>query len=303
MNGFTYNGVHSSEYNVYYTPDHAARWWKEAEFETYKKDVAWRHGGYRYGTSVNIREINLSCYFEEIDIATRERIRKWLGRNTSGTLVFDEMPFVYYKVAPANVVPGKIYEDTDESLSGTFTITFIAVDPFGYLTRKSNDGTEDDNAADYCGIIAAGLMPPAPSTSGNSFSVYNPGTEPCGLKIMLAGTCDNPIRFFNNANKTQCVISSLPSNGIILDIDGDTGMVKVYASLSSETYDNGFAYHDYGTVRLEPNTSDQIDSSAQNPYANINLISIEEKTVSGNWATPTTLSLSHLSIDYKPRLL
>ena len=263
MGGFTYNGVHCSTYGVDYAPDASARWWEGAEFETYKKDVAWRHGGYWYGNSVNIREIKLSCYFEEIDIATREKIRKWLGRTTSGKLIFDDTPFVYYNVRPDSVVPGQLYLDTNESYSGTFVVTFMATDPFGYLTRKYNTGSENDGAENYCGIITSGKMPAAPTTSTRTFYVYNPGTENCGMIIKVSGTASKPIRFFNQRNGTMCVINTLPSSGLILDLNGDTGMVKVYTSGSS-SFSNGFAYHDYGMVRLNPDDEyTSIDYTAQ----------------------------------------
>lgn len=287
MDGFSYNGIHCSSYGVYYVPDADARWFKEAEYEVYRKEVAWHHGGYMYGAFAKIRTFTVACYFEEITIATREQIRQWLRRDSSGQLVFDERPFVYYNVSPANVVPGKIYNDCGK-YSGVFTITFEAVDPFGYLTRKSNDGTEDDNAADYCGIIATSDMPAAPTVSSRAFDVYNPGTEACGLIITVGGSCDNHFRFFNTTNKTQCVISSLPGTGTVLECNGDTGFVKVYMPNTPEYYDNGFAYHDYGMVRLEPGLNEMV---------------IEEQSAPGEWVTPTTLSLSSIAIDYNPRLL
>ena len=287
MDGFTYKGIHCSTYGVEYAPSASDRWWDSPKFEIYKKDIPWGNRGYYYGNSVEIREIKIECYFEEITIAQREQIRKWLGRDTSGALVFDERPFVYYNVRPGNIVPGQLYCDNDK-YSGTMTITFMAIDPFGYLTRKSNAGTEDDNASDYCPIISSSDMPPAPTTSSRSFIVYNPGTESCGMTIRLSGTAGKPIRFFNSANNTQCVISSLPSNGLVLDIDGDTGFVKTYVNGSPTAYDNGFAYHDFGVVRLEPQS---------------NTITIQEKNTSGNWVTPTALSLTRIAIDYNPRLL
>ena len=287
MDGFTYKGIHCSTYGVEYAPSASDRWWDSPEFEIYKKDIPWGNRGYYYGNSVEIREIKLECYFEGITIAQREQIRKWLGRDTSGALVFDERPFVYYNVRPGNIVPGKLYCDNDK-YSGTMTITFIAVEPFGYLTRKSNAGTEDDNAEDYCPIIDTADMPAAPTISSTGFNVYNPGTEVCGLSIKLSGSASNPIRFFNSTNKTQCVFSSLPANGLIVDIDGDTGFVKTYAGLTPNTYENGFAYHDHGVVRLE---------------SGLNTISIEEQNAQGNWVTPSTLSLESIIIDYKPRLL
>jgi len=365
MSGFTYNGVHCSKYGVEYVPDASARWWKDAEFETYKKDISWRNGGYWYGSSVNIREIPMDCYFEEISTATREKIRKWLGRTTSGDLVIDDKPFVYYKVRPDGVVPGKLYNDMNDTYSGTFSVTFIATDPFGYLTRKSNSGSENDGAEDYCGIIATSMMPDAPTTSSRQFDVYNPGTQNCGLKICVAGTSSNPIRFINERNGTKCVISTLPSNGLILDMNGDTGMVKTYVSGSPNNFSNGCAYHDYGMIRLEAdetytdvsytavqngtnytvtpvgitvdagmiggyiqfndpatrnarivavNTSagtltctlggsGTFQTSGKMRLSTMNHIVIQEKNSNDGWVTPTSLTLTALTVDYDPRLL
>ena len=254
MSGFTYNGIHCGIYGVEYVPDASAKWWEEADFEIYKKDVAWRNGGYYYGNAANIRQIDLNCYFEEVSMATREKIRRWLGRDTAGKLILDDRPFVYYNVRPSKVVPGKIYLDTNETYSGTFTVSFIAEEPFGYLMRKSNDGTENDGAEDYCGLIATSLMPSAPTTSSRNFDVYNPGTEDCGLTIRISGSCSKPIRFINSRNATECVIDSLPSSNLILDIDGETGFVKTYSNNAPNNYSPGFAYHDHGIVRLFPNT-------------------------------------------------
>ena len=251
MSGFTYKGIHSSQFGVDYIPDAAAKWWDDPEFDNYTKNVSWKNGGYWYGTNVKIREIKLSCYFEEISMATREKIRRWFSRGASGELVFDDRPFVYYIVQPKDVVSGKIYLDNNDTFSGTFTIKFIATEPFGYLMRKSNTGTEDDNASDYCALLPAADMPAAPTTAGRVFDVYNPGTEPCGLSIVLAGSAEKPIRFYNTRNNTVCAINELPSNGLYLDINGDTGAVEVYISPSG-THENGYAYHDYGIVRLDP---------------------------------------------------
>ena len=294
MDGFTYNGIHCSTYGVYYIPDAEDRWFDDPEYEVAKKDVTWRNGGYFYGTYAKIRTFQLRCCFEEISTATREKIRRWLGRNTSGTLKFDDKQFVYYNVRPSAIVPGKIYLDTNESYSGTFTIKFMAEEPFGYLTRKS--GITSDHAEDYCGIVATASMPAAPTTSSRNFDVYNPGTEVCGLSIKLAGSCSNPIRFFNERNKTRCAISSLPSNSLYLDINGDTGNILTYLSTPNVGVEGGFAYHDQGFIRLEPD-------NVVNNTMTVNHIEIQEKNSQGNWVTPTSLSLTHISIDYNPRLL
>ena len=182
---------------------------------------------------------------------------------------------------------GQIYNDLGK-YSGTFTITFEAYDPFGYLTRKYNVGTENDNASDYCGLINYNEMPTAPGINSRGFSVYNPGTETCGMTIRISGNASHPIIFINNTNSTRCIISQMPGTSLMLDIDGDTGMVKVYSPRAASYWDNGFAYHDSGIVRLDPGS---------------NSIQIMEENDEGNWVTPDTLNMTAITVDYNPRIL
>lgn len=247
MIGFTYNDIHSSTYNVGYIPDETQRWRESAEFDVYSKDVAWRDGGYYYGSFVKIRTIELSCYYEEITIAMREKIKKWLGRKTQGILKFDDIPGLQYEVRPGDIVDGKWYRDINELYSGIFTIKFTLVNPFGFIQKDYLANTS--NMVNYSNILRRWDMPALPTTSSREFRVYNSGTEKCGLSISLTGSCDNPIRFYNTINGTECVFNSLPGNGISLNIDGETGYVTTSYSGMTE---NGYAYHDFGTVILNP---------------------------------------------------
>ena len=366
MTGFTYNGIHCEQFNVYYIPDASTNWFPESEYEVYDEDVSWKNGGYFYGVAARTRTFTLKCYYEEISIKTREQIRHWLGRTTYGQLIFDDMPFVYWNVRPTRLVTGARYIDTNDTYSGTFTITFTAYEPFGYLTRKFDTaGTTPDGAADYCFLIPESEMPAAPTTSSRSFLVYNPGTEPCGLSITIEASATNPIMFLNTNNSTSCIFSGFPSSGTLIQINGDTGYVQTFAS-GATTGNNGYAYHDKGIVRLDPNFSYRnvsFISHGQNGttatieipdiiatdemlggtitftglsgitasviYVNTaynqltctlsgsgtvpssgtctlnknNAIQILEKNSSGNWVTPTTLSITSIEIDYHPRIL
>lgn len=294
MFGFSYNGIHSSSYNVEYIPGPEDRWFNSPDFDTYSTDISWRNGGYYYGNSVKIREFKLNCWFSQITIRQRENIREWLRRDSYGQLIFDGMPFVYWNVRPTKVVTGKLYNDnldTDGSLvySGTLTITFQAIDPFGYLTRKYNTGSEHDNVNDYCNMRNYWTRE---GSSYRDVFVYNAGTERCGLSIVIGGTDDRTIRVLNNLNRSQCVLNSLPPWGStaqsVLDINGDTGMVTVRLR-NADTGDNGFAYHDRGMVTLEPGE---------------NHIFIQEHIPSsGNWIVPQHLSLEVFDLDFKPRIL
>ena len=272
LSGFTYNGVHSEEFGLYYLPTEEDRWFLDPEYEVYSTDIEWKHGGVYYDSKATIRTFTLNCFFENIDVAKRQAIKAWLKRGSIGMLTFDDMPFVYWVVRPGKIPVGNWYYDQD-TFSGTVVITFNAYEPFGYLTRKCNTGSVSDNAADYCNLIDEEDMPAAPEIyvpgkytktsqtlvlySPYWFEVYNPGTEACGLSIEIGGSTINPIRFYNTTNDTFCIFNDLPhieekgavSSGYI-GINGDTGLV--YWSDGGYQYPD-FSYHDKGVVRLEPN--------------------------------------------------
>lgn len=253
MAGFTYNGIHCSDFGLEYIPTRDEQWFSDPEYDVYDADVDWRHGGYYFDSKAKVRTFTLKCFFEEITVATRQAIKEWVRRDSGGVLIFDEMPFVYWNVRPGKIPVGNWCLDNNEKHSGTVTITFNAYDPFGYLTRKSNTMTPSpDHAEDYCNMIDTADMPAAPTTSSTYFDIYNPGTEDCGMSIELAGTAGKPFRFFNELNKTSCAFESLPTNNLHVAIDGDSGFVSVFMAGSDES-ESGFMYHDKGVLRLSPN--------------------------------------------------
>ena len=187
MDGFSYNGKHSGDFGVWYVPDPAVLWTPSPDFEVFDSEDGTRDGGSYYKNRVKKRVFTLACYYEDITIETREKIRAWLNRNTAGMLIFDERPFEYYIVHPTKIVPGKQYTQAgpwlQDTISGTMTITFTAYWPFGYMKYKSYNGTDLDNASAYCGILPDSKMPAAPTTSSRDFLVYNCGTEVCDTEI------------------------------------------------------------------------------------------------------------------------
>lgn len=363
MIGFTYNGIHCSEFGLYYIPTREDQWFSDPEYEVYDADVDWRHGGFYYDSKAKVRKFVIKCYFEEIDVATRQAIKNWVRRDSSGTLIFDDMPFVYWNVRPGKIPVGNWCLDNNDTHSGTVDFTFNAYEPFGYLLRKSNADGVHDNFGDYCNLIDQSEMPPEPTTSSTSFDVYNPGTEDCGLSIEMIGTTTHPFRFYNNTNKTQCVFEALPPGGLCLLINGETGYVSKYV-YGTDNITNAFEYHDKGVIKLSPNFgrsglnyryfgkngslygftldgyiatnrllgatvkisglnntfiveavslplnriycsttgSPVIPTEGTCSLKTVNSISIQEK-VNNSWVVPTTLSFSHIGIDYNPRAL
>lgn len=210
MDGFTYNGFDSKQLHVYVNPGPTERWFESPEFESKTSEGAWRNGGYYYGNRVKTRKISFSCYFEDVTQRQREKIRWWLNRDSDGYLIFDERPFVKYKVHPEAITGGKIYateyNDRNEMLySGVFTANFTAYDPFGYLMYQSYTNYDEAGALKYCNIMHDDYMPSKPNVNSRSFLIYNPGTEKTALTLEIGGSAPNGLTITNEQNGTQCV--------------------------------------------------------------------------------------------------
>ena len=183
----------------------------------------------------------------------REDIRRWLGHDTQGRLIFDERPFGYYNVAPSKPVTGKIYaesypDSTETMYSGTFTITFDADDPFGYMLYTSYDDYDVDLATNYGNILATSMMPAAPQANDRLFLIYNPGDEKCGVTLHLSGSAPNGMILRNTLNGTSCELKELPENGV-LTIDTESGLItNQYAGLT----EYAFGCHNRGLISLDP---------------------------------------------------
>ena len=154
-------------------------------------------GGYYYGSHLKIRTFVLDCFFEDLTETQLRKLSRWLDRKTAGPLVFDARPHVKYMVRPSKPFEPELYEHVLEgngypTYSGTFSMTFTAPDPFGYLTDISHASEEDVAAMrSYCGVLREDQMPKEPDGSTETFLVYNCGTEPCGLNIALCGRAPN----------------------------------------------------------------------------------------------------------------
>ena len=250
MDGFTYNGIHSSKLGCYLAQNAADRWFQSPDFENYKEEINGRDGGYYYGNRAKIRSIALDIFFEDITIGTREKIRQWLDRNSAGDLIFDSRPFETYRnVRLGKVVPGKIYTThlpgyPHDTYSGTFTATFELYEPYGYLNYKYYTDYDRENAGSYSGMMEVQRMPEAPTADSTTFLMYNPGTIACDTVLTIAGSAPNGITITNATNGTKCALNSLPASGSLV-IDSAKGTVKAGGNMN-------FSYHDEGYLKLAP---------------------------------------------------
>lgn len=83
-------------------------------------------------------------------------------------MIFDDRPNVVYRVRPSKQIEPEIYEhllegNKEKTYSGTFTATFSAYEPFGFLTKTEYDVGEDPNQYTvYSGMLRSDEMPSPP---------------------------------------------------------------------------------------------------------------------------------------------
>lgn len=151
------------------------------------------------------------------------------------------------------VVPGKSYtskkDNSIQSLfSGTFTVNFVAYDPYGYLTYTTFEETDPLGASMYCGMLEQNFLPSTPETSSRNFIIYNCGNATCGTKIKIGGSVgEGGLTIANLTNGSKCILNSLPSEGY-LEIDGYYGTIK---HITNSTEELDYQYHNEGFLTLD----------------------------------------------------
>lgn len=255
MEGFRYNGKHSSEMNVYYIPDERERGDYYSDFEIIDLEHSWASGGDFFHSRVKTRIFTMSCFYDGITYAQKERIIRWLDRRTNGELVFDGRPYAYYYVCPTQKIEFKDYlidAGTPKLFSGTFEITFSAYHPYACFKYSDNDLSTNERLIAETGAIPNGYMPPAVSVTDSDALIYNPGTEIGHSIIRIAGKIGgSDLTITNAANGSKCTIKHgfTTGEGQYLEINSMTGRVEL---ISIDDRELNFAFHDDGYITFVP---------------------------------------------------
>ena len=255
--GFSFMGLHSSLFGVYYVPDSSSMFDDGTDMTVYDEDAEWQDGGIYYGKKMKQREFELSCFYEDLDEKGYQKMRQWLDTGNSGKLIFDTAPWKYYDAVVTKKLNGKKYchraEDAETiRYSGTFTMTMTAYQPYAKMLYQELDGMDTDGVSKVCGILPHDQMPTAPTASDRRFILYNCGliTTPCVIR--LGGTVDEDgLSICNETTGQECILRALPPSPAYLEIDSETGSVRVIDPTSS-TNEMAFEYHDAGYVSLAP---------------------------------------------------
>lgn len=116
--GFTFNGCHSSEFNIYSVSD-GSRYQDNLVPNPidYTEQVPGGVGQYYFGSDMDIKEFPLSIAYDNLSELQVRELRNWLAPDTVGELIFDERP---YKTYTAKI-------STSPSLSLFVLISIIAI--------------------------------------------------------------------------------------------------------------------------------------------------------------------------------
>lgn len=95
--GFTFNGCHSSEFNIYSVSD-GSRYQDNLVPNPidYTEQVPGGVGQYYFGSDMDIKEFPLSIAYDNLSELQARELRNWLAPDAVGELIFDERPYKTY---------------------------------------------------------------------------------------------------------------------------------------------------------------------------------------------------------------
>lgn len=95
--GFTFNGRHSSEFNIYSVSDGSR--YQDVLVPNpidYTEQVPGGVGQYYFGSDMDIKEFPLSIAYDKLTETQVRELRNWLAPDAVGELIFDERPYKTY---------------------------------------------------------------------------------------------------------------------------------------------------------------------------------------------------------------
>lgn len=141
--GFTFNGCHSSEFNIYSVSD-GSRYQDNLVPNPidYTEQVPGGVGQYYFGSDMDIKEFPLSIAYDNLSELQVRELRNWLAPDTVGELIFDERP---YKTYTAKI-------STSPSLS------FICFDKYNSSTGKKERVYKGEGSINFVCYYPLGVV-------------------------------------------------------------------------------------------------------------------------------------------------
>lgn len=193
--GFTFNGVHSSDLNIVRTSD-GSRYNSDLlpSFNDNTVVVPGGDGTYYFGSYYNQKPISIQFATDELNEVQFRQLRQWLGDKGIHDLIFDEAPYKKYSAKIA-AVPNFNYicfdkgiNDSERIYKGEGTIQFVCYYPYARSVWKGLNQVPNTITNKNEWAAASGIPATAPSTSGTSIALKNPGDLETDINIITTAT-------------------------------------------------------------------------------------------------------------------
>ena len=208
--GFTFNGVHSSEWGIKRTSDGSR--FNENLLPTMQDKTVQVPGGdgaYYFGSYYTQRVFNIPFAFDSLTEEQLAKLKTDLGDKGIHDLIFDEAP---YKVYSAKVTGSATIKhipfaegDTNRVYKGEGSIQFTCYNPFARSQFKWLDKYNNANKAEWA--AASGMKESKgkyDTNEGQTFQLYNPGDLEADFIFR--------IKFGKNSNAVNAATMSLGNN-------------------------------------------------------------------------------------------
>ena len=147
--GFTFNGCHSSEFNIYSVSD-GSRYQDNLVPNPidYTEQVPGGVGQYYFGSDMDIKEFPLSIAYDNLSELQARELRNWLAPDTVGELIFDERPYKTYtaKISTSPSLSFICFDKYNSSTGkkervykGEGSINFVCYYPLGVVSGEKKE--------------------------------------------------------------------------------------------------------------------------------------------------------------------
>lgn len=247
--GFTFNNVHSSELGIIRTSD-GSRYNSELlpSFNDNTVAVPGRDETYYFGSYYNQKPFPIQFATDELTEAQFRQLRQWLGDKGIHDLIFDEAPYKKYSAKIA-AVPNFNYicfdkgiDDSERVYKGEGTIQFVCYYPYARSVWKGLNQVPDTITNKNEWAAASGIPATAPSTSGTSIALKNPGDLETDINIITTATSGT---FQISGDATRKIILSnfsRVSGDAKIRINSSTHLIE---GLNSNNVPTGNLYNKY----------------------------------------------------------
>ena len=210
--GFSFNGKHSSEFNIVRVSD-GSRFKKDLlpTFQDKTVAVPGGDGSYLFGTNYTQKTRTINFAYDGLTEEKLFEMRRWLAANQVGELVLDEWPYKAWDMK-VSAPPNLTFIPFDEQIvddkivrvyKGEGTISFVAYQPFAHNPNGKKwlgDYTNESNYDDWADTSGLVDRTGHDVINNGTIKVYNAGDLPCDFYLTFSAISGNSYSFSIGGN-------------------------------------------------------------------------------------------------------